>query len=64
VLDRGYVAAGDFLDVLRVPEHGVTAGTVFRALHHEPALLPVLLEIDGLPPKVYDRAQAYVDTTG
>jgi MOSC domain-containing protein YiiM len=64
VLDRGYVAAGDFIDVLRVPKHGVTAGTVFRALHHEPELLPLLLEVDGLPPAVYDRAQAYVDGRG
>lgn len=64
VLDRGYVAAGDFIDVLRVPEHGVTAGTVFRALHHEPELLPLLLEIDGLPPDMYDRAQAFVDSRG
>lgn len=64
VLDRGFVAAGDPIDVLRVPSHGVTAGTVFRALHQEPALLPLLLEVDGLPPGVYDAAQAYVDSTG
>lgn len=64
VLNRGYVAAGDFVDVLRVPDHGVTAGTVARALNQEPELLPVLLEIDGLPPDMYDRAQAYLDTTG
>jgi MOSC domain-containing protein YiiM len=64
VLDRGFVAAGDFIDVLRVPDHGVTAGTVFRALHQEPELLPLLLEIDGLPPDMYDSAQAYLDSTG
>ena len=64
VLDRGYVAAGDPIDVLRVPGHGVTAGAVFRALHHEPTLLPLLLEVDGLPPALYDVAQAYVDSTG
>lgn len=64
VLDRGFVAAGDFVDVLRVPSHGVTAATVFRALHQEPELLPLLLEIDGLPPDLYDRAQAYVDGQG
>ncbi len=64
VLTRGYVAAGDWIDVLRVPDHGVTAGTVFRALHAEPELLPLLLEIDGLPPDMYDRAQAYLDDRG
>ncbi len=64
VLTRGHLAAGDPIDVLRVPSHGVTAGTVFRALHAEPGLLPLLLEVDGLPPDLYDRAQAYVDSTG
>jgi MOSC domain-containing protein YiiM len=64
VLGRGHVAAGDPVDVMHVPDHGVTSGTVFRALTVEPALLPVLLEVDGLPPEVYDTAQAYADGTG
>ena len=64
ILSRGYIAAGDPIDVLHVPDHGVTMGTVFRALHGEPALLPLLLEVDGLPPTVYDQAQDYVDRTG
>lgn len=64
ILGRGYIAAGDPIDVLHVPDHGVTTGTVFRALHGEQELLPLLLEVDGLPPTVYDRAQAYVDRTG
>lgn len=64
VLDRGFVAAGDPIDVLRVPGHGLTAGTVFRALHREPELLPLLLEVDGLPPDLYDAAQSYVDSRG
>jgi MOSC domain-containing protein YiiM len=64
VMGRGHVAAGDPVDVMHVPDHGVTAGTVFRALTTEPALLPLLLEVDGLPPDVYDQAQAHVDRTG
>lgn len=64
VLTRGYVAAGDPIDVLRRPDHGVTADVLFRALHHEPDLLPRLLEIDGLPPELYDVAQTYVDGSG
>lgn len=64
IMGRGYIQAGDPIDVMHVPEHGVTMGTVFRAIHGEPALLPLLLEVDGLPPHVYDRAQAYVDRTG
>jgi MOSC domain-containing protein YiiM len=64
ILGRGYVAAGDPIDVLHVPDHGVTTGTVTRALFTEPALLPVLLEVDGLPPEIYDHAQEYADLTG
>jgi MOSC domain-containing protein YiiM len=64
VMGRGYVAAGDPVDVMHVPDHGLTAGTVFRALTTEPALLPLLLEVDGLPPDVYDQAQAHVERTG
>ena len=61
VLDRGWVQSGDPVDVLDVPPHGVTAGTMFRALTTEPSLLPLLLELDGLPLHVYDTAQEYVD---
>jgi len=64
ILGRGHVAAGDPVDVMHVPDHGVTTGTVFRALTAEPALLPLLLEVDGLPPEVYDQAQAHADRTG
>jgi len=62
VLERGWVQAGDPLEVLDVPSHGVTAGTMFRALTVEPALLPLFLELDGLPLRVYDKAQKYVDS--
>lgn len=64
VLGRGHVQAGDPIDLMHVPAHGVTTGTLTRALFTEPALLPLLLEVDGLPPEVYDKAQAYVDATG
>lgn len=61
VLDRGWVQTGDPLDIIDRPEHGMTAGTMFRALTTEPTLLPLLLELDGLPLHVYDTAQRYVD---
>jgi MOSC domain-containing protein YiiM len=64
ILDRGYVQAGDPIDVIDRPSHGLTAGTMFRALTTERALLPLLLEVDGLPPAVYDKAQRYVDALG
>ncbi len=63
VLERGWVQTGDLVDVIDVPDHGMTAGTMFRALTTEPTLLPLLLELDGLPLHVYDTAQEYVDTT-
>jgi MOSC domain-containing protein YiiM len=64
VLDRGWIAAGDPIDVIDRPTHGITVQAMFRALTTEPALLPLLLEIDGLPLDVYDTAQAYVDRAG
>jgi MOSC domain-containing protein YiiM len=64
ILSRGHVAAGDPIDVLHVPSHGITMDTVFRALFVEPGLLPLLLEADGLPPEVHDHAQEHVDRTG
>jgi MOSC domain-containing protein YiiM len=60
VLDRGWVQEGDMVTVIDQPAHGMTAGTMFRALTTEPALLPLLLEIDGLPLHVYERAEEVV----
>ncbi len=57
VLDRGWVQEGDMVTVIDQPSHGLTTGTMFRALTSEPALLPLLLEVDGLPRHVYERAQ-------
>ena len=48
VLSRGQLAAGDELEVVHRPGHGVTVALMFRALHTEPALLPRLLAVDGL----------------
>ena len=59
ILDQGWIAAGDCVELLDRPDHGVTAHVVFRALTVEPALLPLLLEVEGLPPHVYDRAERY-----
>jgi len=60
VLERGWVQAGDPVDVSARPEHGLTAGAMFRALTVEPALLPLLLEVEGLPPHAYAQAEDYV----
>lgn len=57
ILDRGWVQEGDMVQVVDQPRHGLTTGTMFRALTTEPALLPLLLEVDGLPPHVYEHAE-------
>lgn len=57
VLERGWVQEGDMVTVIDQPQHGLTADTMFRALTTEPSLLPLLLEVEGLPPWVYDRAE-------
>lgn len=59
VLERGWVQSGDPVEVLDVPAHGITTGTMFRALTTEPSLLPLLLELDGLPLHVYEKAEKY-----
>ena len=61
VLDRGWIQAGDPIEVVERPEHGLTAGAMFRAMTTERELLPLLLEVEGLPPYAYDVAQRYVD---
>ena len=48
-LQQLWVQEGDMVTVIDQPSHGLTAGTMFRALTTEPALLPLLLEVDGLP---------------
>jgi MOSC domain-containing protein YiiM len=61
VLEEGVVTAGDPIDVLDRPDHGVSVATMFRALLTDPSLLPVLLEVDGLKDWVYERAQLAAD---
>ncbi|MCV7366160.1 MOSC domain-containing protein [Mycolicibacterium duvalii] len=55
VIEPGTVAAGAAVAVLDRPDHGVTVGTVFRALMSEPALLPSLLVADALPDKIKNK---------
>ena len=50
VVAPGTVRAGDAIEVVRRPEHGVTIGLMFRALTTEKGLLPRLLAAgDDLP---------------
>jgi MOSC domain-containing protein YiiM len=49
VVTPGQVRAGDPVEVVERPRHGVTVGHAFRAYMTEPELLPGLLEIEELP---------------
>jgi MOSC domain-containing protein YiiM len=60
VLQPGVLSAGDPIEVIHRPGHGVTVSHMFRALTREPELLPRLLEVDGLVPQARRRAEEYV----
>jgi len=57
VLDPGVLAAGDPIDVVHRPGHGVTISMMFRAVTREPELLPRLLVVEGLAAKVRRRVE-------
>jgi MOSC domain-containing protein YiiM len=60
VLVEGEVGAGDPVEVVDRPAHGVTIGEVFRALNLEPELLPRLLEAEDLPERLREKARRRV----
>ncbi|MGZ4478231.1 MAG: MOSC domain-containing protein [Nocardioidaceae bacterium] len=53
VLEEGTLRVGDPITVEHRPAHGVTVSTMFKALTTDPALLPELLKVSGLPEKLY-----------
>ncbi|KXK63504.1 molybdenum cofactor biosysynthesis protein [Micromonospora rosaria] len=55
VLREGEVSAGDPVQVVARPEHGVTIGEVFRATNLEPELLPRLLDAPELPESIREK---------
>jgi MOSC domain-containing protein YiiM len=63
VLQPGVLTAGDPVEVVHRPGHGVTASLMFRALSREPELLPQLLEVDGMVAEARTKAEAYVAET-
>ncbi|WP_410811380.1 MOSC domain-containing protein [Micromonospora sp. 067-2] len=62
VLREGEVGAGDPVEVLDRPAHGVTIGEVFRARTLEPELLPRLLDADDLPEQIRENARRRLDS--
>ena len=64
VVEEGLVAAGDPVEVVHRPGHGVTVSTMFLALTTDRALLPRLLEVDGLTARARAAAEKYVAGLG
>lgn len=60
VVQEGVLAAGDPIEVVHQPGHGVTVSTMFRALTTERSLLPELLRVDGLVAEAREIAERYV----
>lgn len=60
VVQEGLLAAGDPVEVVHRPGHGVTVSTMFRALTTDQGLLPRLLVVDGLVAEARGRAEKYV----
>ncbi len=60
VVVPGRISAGDPLEVVHRPGHGVTVTTMFRALHGRPDLLPELLAVEDLTTEARLKAEQYV----
>ena len=57
---RACSQAGDAIDVVHRPGHGVTSSTMFRALTTERELLPRAARVDGLVAEARATAEKYV----
>ncbi len=60
VLTTGSIAAGDAIEVVHEPQHGVTVRDLFVALNLDRTRLPELLAIDGLAPKLRQKVDEYL----
>jgi MOSC domain-containing protein YiiM len=65
VVRPGEIRAGDRIDVVHRPDHGVTVALTFRAETTERELLPNLLAAGyALHPEVLELARKYVEKQG
>jgi len=64
VLREGEVGAGDPVEVVDRPAHGVTVGEVFRATTLEPDLLPRLLDVPELPEPLREKVRRRLGAAG
>lgn len=60
IVSPGRVQAGDAIDVVHTPAHGVTIGETFRALMGDHTLAPRLLEAPELPPEAHANARKWL----
>ena len=60
VLETGTIEAGAPIEVVHRPGHGVTIRDLFVALNTDRSRLPDLLVVDGLLPKVREKAEEFV----
>jgi len=61
---EGEIGAGDAIEVMHRPGHGVSVSTMFRALTTEQDLLPELLRVDGLVDEARERAEKFLAARG
>jgi MOSC domain-containing protein YiiM len=66
VTEEGTLAAGDVVEVVHRPAHGLTIGETFRALTGDRALVPRLLDAPELPEEshAYARTVLASDSSG
>lgn len=64
VVEPGTLQAGDEIEVIHRPGHGVTVQTMFAALMTDRSLLPQLLAVDGLVEEARLAAERYVAQRG
>lgn len=60
VLEEGSIRAGDEIEVVHRPDHGLTVSRLFAALNTDRTLLPELVGIEGLGDKPRRKAEQYV----
>lgn len=60
VLQEGEVGAGDPVEIIKRPGHGITVNLMLRALNTEPELLPRLLEAPEMLPKAQGKARRWI----
>lgn len=64
VVHPGHVSAGDSIEVVERPDHGITVGFVFRALTGESELLPEILRAEALAAELKELASRRVGAAG